>query len=91
MLLNRFNFCVYGCVYVYVYACVPCVPCVYTTYAKHPINGTVKHILIMKKAFGIVSTVLLYTMLYNGRITLFNKFSVAILVEFIDPIRTVRA
>jgi len=59
------------------------------TYAKHPIKGIVRIILMMKYALGIVSSVLLYTMLYNGRITLFDKFSVAILTEFIDPIQTI--
>lgn len=43
----------------------------------------------MKYALGIVSSVLLYTTLYNGRITLFDKFSVAILTEFMEPIQTI--
>lgn len=60
--------------------------CIIKTYAKHPINGTVKHMLMMKKALGIDSSVLLYTTLYNGKIALFDKLSMAILTAFIDPI-----
>lgn len=41
--------------------------------------------VMKKKAFGIVSNVNLYTKLYNGKIALFDKFSVTILKEFIDP------
>jgi len=59
------------------------------TYAKHPIKGIVKIMLMMKYALGIVSSVLLYTTLYKGRITLFDKFSVAILTEFMEPIQTI--
>lgn len=55
------------------------------SYPKHPINGNVKHILMMKKALGIVSNVLLYTTLYTGRIAPFDKFSSIILTEFMDP------
>lgn len=54
-------------------------------YLKIPINGIVKHILMKKNAFGMVSRVLLYTILYKGRITLFDKFSKTILTEFMDP------
>lgn len=54
-------------------------------YLKIPINGTVKHILMMKNVFGIVSSVLLYTILYKGRMILFDKFSSTILTEFMDP------
>lgn len=57
----------------------------FMTYPKHPINGTVKHILMKKIALGIVSSVLSYTILYNGRIALFDKFSAIVLMEFIDP------
>lgn len=42
--------------------------------------------LIMKKALGIDSSVLLYTILYNGKIALLDKLSMAILTAFIDPI-----